>query len=125
MQRQPTIVMGMTDNTIYHFGLPGLAITRHSYWHTPDGEGKRRCIHLGRRIEFRQNCPTGWSCRHECDIPHTERQAAIISYNETVFGYLNGTREQTTGRLPLQQVEVRPGVECRTCPLYDCDESPQ
>lgn len=113
--------MGMTDNTIYHFGLPGLAITRHSHRHTPKDEEKFRCIHLGRRVEFRQNCPTGWSCRHQCDIPHAERQAAADFYNATLFGYCEG-KERSTGMIPLPRVEVLPGVDCRKCPLYERDE---
>lgn len=30
----------------------------------------RRCLHLGRRVEKRSDCPTGYGCRHECDRGH-------------------------------------------------------
>lgn len=32
----------------------------------PSREG-RKCLHLGRRLETRPGCATGWGCRHACE----------------------------------------------------------
>lgn len=61
--------------------------------------GRRKCLDLGPRVEFRPGCG-GWKCRHRCD-----------SHRPDAAAHLGGTGETVPAR------------QCKTCPAF-ADDGP-